>query len=325
MVLVEGIADEVLVVCTAALGFATLAVVWFSTSMADSWGRTGPADARGRPPQAAPHTAPHTAPQPANRSSGDGGGGGASPEPSHDASATGGSGNTGEAAGDANSQSDTHGSGSVEGGSSSSHVGDHGLPSQARSSSSPSHSPVLRRRAEDQRSGGSAESLEEAVNSSSAAPEGDRLIQIRLKFLNETERIVRVRPSDTIGHFKSVEFPGQEEQVRLIYQGRLLHDDSRPLSSYGLHHGCVLHCHISQRPTAPPSAGWNARINAALADPNADGLNLGGLMLPLFLLMLVVVWYTRIAYKQLFTAPATVSLVGVTVIFSVIAFNTYRR
>lgn len=36
--------------------------------------------------------------------------------------------------------------------------------------------------------------------------------------------------------------------VRLIFQGQLLRDDARLLTSYGIHDQCVLHCHIGSRP-----------------------------------------------------------------------------
>lgn len=42
--------------------------------------------------------------------------------------------------------------------------------------------------------------------------------------------------------------------VRLIYRGQLLRDDTRSLSSYGLHDQCVVHCHISSTPYAQPSS-----------------------------------------------------------------------
>ncbi|XP_062382178.1 transmembrane and ubiquitin-like domain-containing protein 1 [Sardina pilchardus] len=146
-----------------------------------------------------------------------------------------------------------------------------------------------------------------------------RNMVLRLKFLNDTERTAQVNPDDTIGYIKRTYFAGQEHQVRLIYQGQLLQDDSQTLSSLNLADNCVLHCHISQHATRAMPAGARA------ADQVHVALNLGSLMLPLFVLMLSVLWYFQIQYRQFFTAPATASLVGITIFFSFVAFGMYRR
>ncbi|XP_048451846.1 transmembrane and ubiquitin-like domain-containing protein 1 isoform X2 [Rhincodon typus] len=147
----------------------------------------------------------------------------------------------------------------------------------------------------------------------------DNFMLLRLKFLNDTEKIARVRPEDTIGHIKRIHFPHQEHQIRLIYQGQLLGDDTRTLSSLHIINNCVIHCHISQNATPQSPAGSHA------AEHTETTLNIGGLMLPIFFLMLSVLWYYQINYRQFFTAPATISLVGITILFSFVAFGAYRR
>ncbi|XP_028283020.1 transmembrane and ubiquitin-like domain-containing protein 1 [Parambassis ranga] len=146
-----------------------------------------------------------------------------------------------------------------------------------------------------------------------------RNMVVRLKFLNDTERTAQVKPQDTIGYIKRTYFAGQEQQVRLIYQGQLLQDDAQTLASLNLAHNCVLHCHISQ----------HARRGAAGGPRPADqvqvALNVGSLMVPLLVLMLSVLWYCQIQYRQFFTAPATASLVGVTIFLSLVAFGVYRH
>uniref|UniRef100_A0A8C8S5B1 Transmembrane and ubiquitin-like domain-containing protein 1 n=1 Tax=Pelusios castaneus TaxID=367368 RepID=A0A8C8S5B1_9SAUR len=160
----------------------------------------------------------------------------------------------------------------------------------------------------------------------SASPEGtdsgptDRTIVLRLKFLNDTERLATVHPEDTIGSLKRAHFPGQEQQVRLIYQGQLLQDDAQSLAALHLTHNSVLHCHISQHGPAPVAAGLGAT-----ADPVHTALNVGSLMLPLFVLMLAVLWYFQLQYRHVFTATATTCLAGLTLLFSFMAFTLYRR
>ncbi|XP_053185450.1 transmembrane and ubiquitin-like domain-containing protein 1 [Scomber japonicus] len=151
------------------------------------------------------------------------------------------------------------------------------------------------------------------------AASSQRNMVVRLKFLNDTERTAQVQPQDTIGYIKRTYFSGQEQQVRLIYQGQLLQDDSQTLASLNLAHNCVLHCHISQHAVRGGPGG------ARPADQVAVALNVGSLMVPLLVLMLSVLWYCQIQYRQFFTAPATASLVGVTIFLSLVAFGVYRR
>ncbi|KAL0966711.1 hypothetical protein UPYG_G00299100 [Umbra pygmaea] len=165
----------------------------------------------------------------------------------------------------------------------------------------------------------------DSASSSRQPPEGgsadaaERNMVLRLKFLNDTERTAQVKPEDTIGYIKRTYFAGQEHQVRLIYQGQLLQDDGQTLASLNLADNCVLHCHISQHATRAAPAGARA------ADQVHVALNVGSLMVPLFVLMLSVLWYFQIQYRQFFTAPATASLVGITIFFTFVAFGVYRR
>lgn len=107
--------------------------------------------------------------------------------------------------------------------------------------------------------------------------------------------------------------------MRLIYQGQLLQDDAQTLASLNLVHNCVLHCHISQHVARGVAGGPRPPDQVQVA------LNVGSLMVPLLVLMLSVLWYCQIQYRQFFTAPATASLVGVTIFLSLVAFGVYRR
>ncbi|XP_034039513.1 transmembrane and ubiquitin-like domain-containing protein 1 [Thalassophryne amazonica] len=154
---------------------------------------------------------------------------------------------------------------------------------------------------------------------SAASLSSQRNMVVRLKFLNDTEITAQVQPQDTIGYIKRTYFTGQEQQVRLIYQGQLLQDDAQTLASLHLMHNCVLHCHISQHVPRGGPAG------ARPTDQVHVALNMGSLMVPLLVLMLSVLWYCQIQYRQFFTAPATALLVGVTIFLSLVAFGVYRR
>ncbi|XP_069807840.1 transmembrane and ubiquitin-like domain-containing protein 2 [Dendropsophus ebraccatus] len=160
-----------------------------------------------------------------------------------------------------------------------------------------------------------------AVQEQNQTEEG--MITVRLKFLNETEELALVRPDDTIGTLKSKYFPGQEPQMKLIFQGQLLHDSTQTLRSLHITDNCVIHCHRSQATASSspvgPESGGTSQEHAGLTPP------IGNLMIPVFVVMLALIWYFRINYRQFFTAPATVSLVGVTVFFSFLVFGMYGR
>ncbi|KAM5272797.1 transmembrane and ubiquitin-like domain-containing protein 2 [Ctenodactylus gundi] len=158
---------------------------------------------------------------------------------------------------------------------------------------------------------------------STCLPPSPGLINLRLKFLNDTEELAVARPEDTVGALKSKYFPGQENQMKLIYQGRLLQDPACTLRSLNITDNCVIHCHRS--PPGAAVAGPSGSLAPSASEPPSLGVNVGSLMVPVFVVLLGVVWYFRINYRQFFTAPATVSLVGVTVFFSFLVFGMYGR
>ncbi|XP_068936123.1 transmembrane and ubiquitin-like domain-containing protein 2 isoform X2 [Petaurus breviceps papuanus] len=149
------------------------------------------------------------------------------------------------------------------------------------------------------------------------------LINVQLKFLNDTEELAVSRPEDTMGTFKSKYFPGQENQMKLIYQGRLLQDTARTLRSLNITDNCVIHCHRS--PPGPTASGPSSLPTSPTTEPPGLSFNVGSLMVPAFVVLLDVVWYFHINYRQFFTEPATVSLVGVTVSFSFLVLGMYGR
>lgn len=158
-------------------------------------------------------------------------------------------------------------------------------------------------------------------------------ISVRLKFLNDTEEVAVVEPEDTVGGLKSKYFSGREHQIKLIYQGQLLQDPKRTLLSLNISHNSVIHCHISQALNeAAPEEGAQSGAEAGVGSGVSGGFRAAGvaistssLVVPVFVVILAVVWYFRINYRQFFTAPATISLVGVTVFFSFLIFGMHSR
>lgn len=162
----------------------------------------------------------------------------------------------------------------------------------------------------------------------SVPPPTTTAISVRLKFLNDTEEVAVLEPLDTVGVLKSKYFSGREQQIKLIYQGHLLQDPKRTLKSLNISHNSVIHCHISQ--SLHESGQEEGAQNGAGAGPGgvmAAGVavSTSSLVVPVFVVILAVVWYFRINYRQFFTAPATISLVGVTVFFSFLIFGMHSR
>ncbi|CAN9505458.1 unnamed protein product [Ophioblennius macclurei] len=159
-------------------------------------------------------------------------------------------------------------------------------------------------------------------------------IAVRLKFLNDTEEVAVVEQQDTVAVLKSKCFSGREQQIKLIYQGQLLQDPKRTLQSLNITDNSVIHCHVSQsRQDAGPEEGSQPAANASGSAAAASGgfraaglaISTSSLVVPVFVVILAVVWYFRINYRQFFTAPATISLVGVTVFFSFLIFGMHSR
>ncbi|XP_023266724.1 transmembrane and ubiquitin-like domain-containing protein 2 [Seriola lalandi dorsalis] len=156
-------------------------------------------------------------------------------------------------------------------------------------------------------------------------------ISVRLKFLNDTEEVAVVEPEDTVGVLKSKYFSGREHQIKLIYQGQLLQDPKKTLLSLNITHNSVIHCHISQvlheasaEEGAQPGAGVGSGVSGGFRAAGV-AISTSSLVVPVFVVILAVVWYFRINYRQFFTAPATISLVGVTVFFSFLIFGMHSR
>ncbi|XP_051905450.1 transmembrane and ubiquitin-like domain-containing protein 2 [Hippocampus zosterae] len=154
---------------------------------------------------------------------------------------------------------------------------------------------------------------------------------VRLKFLNDTEEVAVVKPHHTVDQLKSKYFSGREHQIKLIYQGQLLQDSKRTLLSLNVTHNSVIHCHVSQAPQdGAPEAGAAGSPQGA-SDVSGGlraagvAISTGSLVVPVFVVILAVVWYFRINYRQFFTAPATISLVGVTIFFSFLIFGMHSR
>ncbi|XP_070548782.1 transmembrane and ubiquitin-like domain-containing protein 1 [Ptychodera flava] len=142
-------------------------------------------------------------------------------------------------------------------------------------------------------------------------------IRIRLKFLNESERMVFARPQDTLGQFRREKF-AQEilagRTVRFIFNGHLLREDNQRLLDFNISDNSVLHCHISHGTSAP----------AEPAELQNVDIDLGRFMVPLFGFILLSVWYLRWQYRYMFNATSTIALIAVSLLFVLAVLAAWR-
>ncbi|XP_033733125.1 uncharacterized protein LOC117322367 [Pecten maximus] len=151
--------------------------------------------------------------------------------------------------------------------------------------------------------------------------DGDGRIRIRLKYLNDTQRNVVASRTDTVGQFRRVNFATELQDnkvVRFIFNGRDLRSDTMTLDSYNVVDNSVLHCLITQ-------------MNREAPPPRVDtegGFDMGTIMLPLFGVILCIMWYLRFEYRPFFSATSTISLFGITSLYvaAVLAsWESHRR
>ncbi|XP_022647672.1 transmembrane and ubiquitin-like domain-containing protein 1 [Varroa destructor] len=166
--------------------------------------------------------------------------------------------------------------------------------------------------------------LSEEGAESEAIPEGTTEIQIRLKYLNDTERNVECTLSTNVGAFKDRFFPEEREagkMIRLISCGKLLHDESLSLRHFGITEANnVLHVQISNPPvvmTAQVQQQMASNVSPVVSRLEANIASLAYLVLGA---MLVLFWYVHFQYRDLFTNSATTALVGISGLFCVFVF-----
>ena len=98
--------------------------------------------------------------------------------------------------------------------------------------------------------------------------------------------------------------------MRLIFSGRLLQDDTTPISFYGVTNYSVVHAQISDV----------RRDNEHSTTPTEEAdLDLSKLFLPILAIVLVLCWYGFFYYRHLFSAASIIILVFMTLAFGVLA------
>ncbi|CAL1536196.1 unnamed protein product [Lymnaea stagnalis] len=144
-------------------------------------------------------------------------------------------------------------------------------------------------------------------------------IRVKLKYMNETQRLVYASPLDTIGDFRRTNFQAELQDnkwVRFIYNGQDLRDDARTLQACNISDNCTMHCLITS-----PTRTATSRDSG---HEDEDDSFMGALMYPLFTVILLIVWYCRFTYRQYFSAMSTVCLIGITFLLALSYVSSLR-
>ncbi|KPJ12910.1 Transmembrane and ubiquitin-like domain-containing protein 1 [Papilio machaon] len=197
------------------------------------------------------------------------------------------------------------------------------------------------------------EGSENATADNIIAERDRRKILIKLKFLNDTLKEVEGNLDELLKDFKWRHFSAElsaECRVRLIFNGRVLLEETATLEACGLHHRAVVHCLVhpkrnTQRKKTPvrmrakgvhfvatcsgeegsgavPELG--ARPAQAQAHAQAErAWDMENILMTIVSIALTVVWFFRCEYSNMFTASASVALFGLTVFYSVAIFGLY--
>ncbi|XP_078581716.1 uncharacterized protein LOC144865054 [Branchiostoma floridae x Branchiostoma japonicum] len=147
---------------------------------------------------------------------------------------------------------------------------------------------------------------------------GEGEIAIRLKFLNDQERVVYAKPEETISEFRRRFFHEEvqaDHLVRFIYHGQVL-VENHTLSSYGLNNNCVVHCQVTHE--SSPSQSTVELL------PETEALDVGNFVAPLFGLIVSLVWYVKLQYPHLFNPTTSIALAAVTLLFLLGVIALYR-
>lgn len=105
----------------------------------------------------------------------------------------------------------------------------------------------------------------------------------------------------------------QSKLVRFIFNGQDLRNDASTLQSLNIGDNSVLHCLVTQQP--------ETRDTRNMEDGSFD---VGVFMFPLFGLLLGIVWYMRVMYRQFFNVTSTLTLGGITFLFVAALMSSFR-
>ncbi|CAK8671536.1 unnamed protein product [Clavelina lepadiformis] len=154
---------------------------------------------------------------------------------------------------------------------------------------------------------------------------------LRLKFLDDTIKVIQVRSTETVGEIRRKAFPAEtSDRYRIIYRGQVLRNTSQTLEQCGISFDQsaqdrnadnlpVLHCFLSAN-----TDDQNRPSNASSQLQNTiDELSIGHFFLPFLGSILIMLWYLCIYHTSLFTIPSIFGVIGLTCFYFVLVVNRF--
>ncbi|XP_019753380.2 transmembrane and ubiquitin-like domain-containing protein 1 isoform X2 [Dendroctonus ponderosae] len=168
-------------------------------------------------------------------------------------------------------------------------------------------------------------------------------ITIKLKYINDDIKTVDGRLEEPLGDFKRRHFEEEmhsNKEIKLIFNGHVLKQDRHTLKCCGLFDNCVVHCLVHQkRPSnnnsmqseenlddiTPPFLMTDPLPHIINGNNNNQGIDwdLGNALFAIVSFVLLAAWYFRYVYAQLYTVTATVGLIIVTGVFTIVLVGAY--
>ena len=155
-------------------------------------------------------------------------------------------------------------------------------------------------------------------------------IKIRCRFLDETSLEVDTYLSENISGLKSRHLiphlgidPSNGDNVRLIFNGRVLQVDGQTLQEAGITDNCVIHCLVHRNIPNNETEDISRRSNRNDNGIEINDLDLSNVCYPLLGSVLMAIWWCQVVYAHYFTLTSTLSLVSLTVLYLASAANAY--
>lgn len=184
------------------------------------------------------------------------------------------------------------------------------------------------------------ESQEEVNEPSIISSSDQRPISIYIRLVNEQQKQIQVYPKETILSIKRKHFQDElntNKIVRFIYQGQFLRDNLT-IENYNIHDQTTIHCHITNKTSVDDLNNQSSTINTQTITTNPQvvtqteshvqqlnviqtqssqrnsllNLQYGMIILPLCTILLSIIWYLRLNFKQFFSPLSNLSLFTIT-------------
>jgi len=175
------------------------------------------------------------------------------------------------------------------------------------------------------------ESEEESFD---AGDEEEGELTINVRYLDESVKSCRFRPSQSLGHFKQLNWTDTTERNRvcLIYAGKALRDDRVKMSRIGLKEGDTMHAfyrNVEERNNNPngesgPSSSTSTSSPSSSTPDGDDFDELARYFLPLAGSLLVMTWFYVLSSPIMLSMSTLVALLFITLIYTGFAVYNFR-